>query len=910
MESSGKHSEYQIDDILEEARQLKLKHQNQPAGSNTIAGSLSFHENGQNAGTVLSDGHKPISSKRARLAQLEKEYSPSAAPVKQAIPTITEPDTAEAQQTKPEPPKSMQLPTQPPEQQKPVQSSERQAESKQPSYTSFENQREEFQSAEVRPLHNQLAPIEPQPLPSVNPKDAPKAQPLNPVRTAPAVISVEDEDVKVYVPRTVSVGTLEHGPKETNAAVQDHAAASGQDSMIQDDGKKPEPPVREAKTQPGEYDSEDDELQSPDDMISLYAVMENELKKPPVDDEEHQEEDHLEIERNVEIKRQKKAENFHLTGGLRLSGDEEVNDPAEEPEASGDEDEEIEDYTCYEDTEAVRSELVYRRRTGWFQLVLTGLIALSLIGGAALEYLFSWTILSPDVYVGLNIFLLGVAVVINPACMGDGLLSFLKFRATSESVVSVTALLALLQTAVQILDTKALTAGNAILLAPAGALALFFGALGNQMHLLRICGNFTFVSYPGEKYAAHIIEDSKAASEIGRAAVALGDPVVCYFGKTGFVSKFLENSYEDDAGSRTMRIFMPCLFFASLALAAYYLYAGGTVLGALTVFAAAVCLSAPASMLTVSNFPLLRASRRVLRHGAMLVGWKAADDFSDFHALAVDALELFPSESVLLHGIKTFSGTRIDKAILDAAAVSIAAGGPLSSVFRRVIQNRTDILQPVDTLVYEQDMGMSGWVGGRRVLIGNRRLLENHGVDVPSRDYEARYAKENRHIVYLSTAGELSAMFLVSYTADEGIVKAVKTMTRTHITLLVRTCDPNITEDLVCSVFHLNPYYVEVMSASAGRCYETLVAEKSEENDAVLASNGRLEGEAVGMTCCRRLSGAVHLGIALQIILGALGFAVFAYLSLSGVILPALIFPVYALASAVIAWVLPACHRV
>ena len=86
---------------------------------------------------------------------------------------------------------------------------------------------------------------------------------------------------------------------------------------------------------------------------------------------------------------------------------------------------------------------------------------------------------------------------------------------------------------------------------------------------------------------------------------------------------------------------------------------------------------------------------------------------------------------MLLHGIKTFAGARIDEAILDAAAVSIAAGGPLSSVFRRIIQNRTDILKEVDTLVYEQDMGMSGWVGGRRVLIGNRRLLENHGVDVP-----------------------------------------------------------------------------------------------------------------------------------------------------------------------------------
>ena len=66
-----------------------------------------------------------------------------------------------------------------------------------------------------------------------------------------------------------------------------------------------------------------------------------------------------------------------------------------------------------------------------------------------------------------------------------------------------------------------------------------------------------------------------------------------------------------------------------------------------------------------------------------------------------------------------------------------------------------------------------GLISDRRVLVGNRRLLENHGVDVPSRDYENRYAKDGRQLVYLSTAGELSAMFVVSYIADEGIAQSL-----------------------------------------------------------------------------------------------------------------------------------------
>jgi hypothetical protein len=312
--------------------------------------------------------------------------------------------------------------------------------------------------------------------------------------------------------------------------------------------------------------------------------------------------------------------------------------------------------------------------------------------------------------------------------------------------------------------------------------------------------------------------------------------------------------------------------------------------------------------MTVANWPLLRAAKRALRHGAMITGWRAAEEFGHVDALAVDALDLFPSESVLLHGIKTFAGTRIDEAILDAASVSVEAGGPLSSVFLRIIQNRTDLLETVDTLVYERDMGLSGWVGGRRVLIGNRRLLENHGVDAPSRDYESRYTKDNRQLVYLSTAGELSAMFVVSYTADESIANALKKLSAASITLLVRTCDPNVTEPLVCRVFGMDSYYVDVMSAPAGRCYRKLTAGERKRCGASMASNGRLEGMAFGVAYCRRLAAAVRLSLIIQILGGALGFALWAVVSLSqpaGLTLPAYAIVCYASFWTVLSWIVP-----
>ena len=706
------------------------------------------------------------------------------------------------------------------------------------------------------------------------------------VDPSPVSTGAEEEDVKVFVPR----------------------------SAAKRDGKSPHEkasPSELAKTIILHTFKGEDDL----DQIQMESLLgETERPDGPVEMETAEEKPAApeDWEERLQEQRRKKAENFKIQPPFKLSGEEEENDPAEEPEVF--EDDELEDYNSYEETEAVRNELVYRRRVGWLQLVLTGVTAAVLLAVSVVMSLFELPLFNATLLVSLNLFLLGVAALMNHRAVGGGLAALFRMKADADSAVGAATAVVLIHTAVQFLNLGNVAAGKAVILAPVAALGLFLSALGRQMLILRVSRNFQFVSYRGEKYAARIVEDSRAAVEIGRAAVALGEPVVCYLEKTGFLTHFLQNSYDGDAADRAMRLYMPISLAASLAIAVVYgvfSQSAGAWLNALTVFASAVCLSAPLAAVSATNFPMLRAARRALRRGAMLVGWRAAEEFGGTHALAVDALDLFPSESVLLHGIKTFSGTRIDEAILDAAAVSIAAGGPLSSVFRRVIQDRTDILQDVDTLVYEQDMGMSGWVGGRRVLIGNRRLLENHGVDVPSRDYEARYTKDHRQLVYLSTAGELSAMFVVSYLADEGIADALEALESAGITLLVRTCDPNVTEEMVCRVFDLDPYYVEIMGAPAGRRYEQLTAGEKEENETVMASNGRLEGIAYALTYCHRLWGASRLAVALQIIGGAVGLALSMVLSLyTGYLLPALFLAAYILLWLVISWVLPCIRRV
>jgi cation transport ATPase len=285
---------------------------------------------------------------------------------------------------------------------------------------------------------------------------------------------------------------------------------------------------------------------------------------------------------------------------------------------------------------------------------------------------------------------------------------------------------------------------------------------------------------------------------------------------------------------------------------------------AVSVFCTMIAVAAPAILFFGLQTTINRSSASANKDGAGILGYQAVEELGTVHALALDAMDIFPEYSVLLHGIKTFSGTRIDDAILDAASVSVRAGGPLSHVFRRMIQNKVDMLRDVDTLVYEQDMGLSGWVSGRRVLIGNRKLLDNHGIDIPSQDYEQRYAINGRQLVYLSIAGELSAMFVVSYIADSTVKSVLTKLTKQHVTLLIRTCDQNVTEQLIADVFGLNGFYVEVLNAPAGRSFEALTDGVSETETTGLISNGDRNSLILALAMCNRLHNGTYLFTVLQ----------------------------------------------
>lgn len=607
--------------------------------------------------------------------------------------------------------------------------------------------------------------------------------------------------------------------------------------------------------------------------------------------------------RRLQRTRLEKIREFTINGE-----EEEENEPEEEAIPDQPEEEpEIEDFTGYEDTKAVQHELRYRCRTAALSMLFTGLLEAVLLLLTVITAAVGDSPITGMGYLTVQLFGLGLMLVLNYTTVSNGLSGLFRLSANGDSGPALAVVVALVSIVPYFTDsTQTLPVW-----APVAGLLMLFSAIGQYLQARRVMRNFAFVSYPSPKYAASLIEDEKVLHEIGRRAAMEGEASIGYFRRTAFLSDYLANAYEPDRSADWARWMTPTALGLSVLVSAL-LAVGGYLEGFwswLQTFVGLICMSMPALSMAV-QLPLSSCCRRMMARGGFLVGWKAVRRFSHPDGLAVDVADLYPDESMLLHGIKTFSGTHIDDAILDAASLSVRAGGPLSLIFRRIIENKESLLHEVDSLVYEQGMGVSGWVDGRRVLVGNRRLLENHGVDVPSADYEARYAKDGRRLVYLSTAGELSAMFVVSYLPDEAIKTALQRMCRSRVMLLIRSCDQNITAESLCADFDLPEYYVDVLPAVAGRLYTELTEGESESASAELASNGHILGTTGAISACRNLYIKSTIALLAHTLLAALGMLLCVVWAIEGSVLLFLGTFGFTLGAAVLSWALPAFKRI
>ena len=544
----------------------------------------------------------------------------------------------------------------------------------------------------------------------------------------------------------------------------------------------------------------------------------------------------------------------------------------------------VEDYTGEEDEKSIFYELNHNIRKLFMRSLLSGIIAAVVVVLTIVTRIFPMAICSavpfaPAAYAILLFILMAASLVLNRVAMLSGLSPLVHIKGNSDTAVAVAGAAGMVQIIVSFFCLGDLNGFHVNYYTVIPMLAFFANNVGKLYMVLRVKDNFKFVSSKGQKYASKIYNNESVAMQM-MSGTAADRPIIAYQHKTEFPSNFLKISYAPDPSEDLASKLAPITTIASIIIAVMYGVVKLSFADALNAFALITAVSVPVATLLSVNAPVRKLCKTLLSYGSMLSGYPSVKQFCDSTAIMIDANELFPAESISLEGIKTFEDYGIDESLLCGIAILKEAQNPIANAFDSVVAETEETLPEVESVLYEDEIGLVGWIKSERILVGSRTLMEKYSVEVPNMEYEEKYTPQGRKVKYLSREGRLVAMFVTRYTPDAQLKAEMQRAETNGISFLIRTTDYNVTNDLVAKLYDLFYRSIKVLPTGLGNVLREAEDTVEETSRSYLITNGKAASLARAVTGCVKIKHNISLSIIIQLIAVIFGLLVASTLSL------------------------------
>lgn len=537
-------------------------------------------------------------------------------------------------------------------------------------------------------------------------------------------------------------------------------------------------------------------------------------------------------------------------------------------------DDEDDEFDTVDDYYDVSREFTGRKRALFARTVVTAVICAALFGLVAA---------TPVLNVGATVFYITVAVLMGIALIINyntalAFFSMFKLSISADTAPAAAGVAALAQAIVFACVGAPAGMTTASVFAAAATLALLFDNMGKLSLVRRLLGNLDLISNDEIKAAAVLIGEPRSSTIINDRD--FGDALICGRRNVIDLKGYVAHSFSMDLYERLSGRIFAAVFVLALIIACIFGIRYNEPLNCLNGLCAALCIGSPLGALYSNHRALSKACAKLRERQTVLTGFDAVEQISECNALMLSDSELFHDEYVTLHDIKGFGDMALDQAILDAAAIVIHRGSPLSGLFYGMIGGKTALLPPVDSVVYEEKMGLTGWTGGRKIIVGNRMVMEAHGVAVPPIEVDRKILQKGYRPVYVATEGKLSALFVIGYNADEELIDSIHAAVNAGMTIVVRTNDCNIDEATVADAYGIYRESVKIMTADSAGEYDDCTAGCDSEQ--ALMAGKTADGFVRGVVGAYRLQNNLTLSTVIGLVLMFVGMCAAAVLAVLG----------------------------
>ncbi len=570
-------------------------------------------------------------------------------------------------------------------------------------------------------------------------------------------------------------------------------------------------------------------------------------------------------------KEREKKKKFRFSDIFTYEGDSFDEDEEEENEKP-----ELSDYSRKEDADEIKGDINENFRKVFVRTIVLTCTCVASVTAAIIAKWMPWVFLNLLkngwlIYSALMFVLFVVSIFVSRYPIANGFMPLRKLRGNSDTPVSVASLAVGVQSIIALFMPNVFLNETYHIYVPLLILSLLLNSMGKLLIIRRTADNFRFLCSKEARYAGKIYTKTENADRFV-SGFPSRKPIIAYSKRSKFMSNFLQLSYAADPVEELSAYFAPIAAAVSVVCAVVYGILTKDFAGGVTSFALSACITIPMCSLLAINIPMLNLCSTANKNGAMVVGYEAVKQFCDTNTIMIDSSDLYPKGSIILSGMKTINESKLQEAISAGAAMTFAVNGPLTHVFETIVRQSKYKLPDFDSVSYDDEMGLSGWSNGNRILIGRREFFEKHNIRLPDESIEKKYRKRGNEIAYISVGGELAVMFILTYKADRAIAQSLRSLEDNGVNFVVRTIDPNITQQHIADKFSLYPRCIKILPTGLGMlCHDELSA-KEKSSRAYLVTNGKLSSFANAVSGCIKIRSTVTIAKIVQYLAIIIGF--------------------------------------
>ena len=346
-----------------------------------------------------------------------------------------------------------------------------------------------------------------------------------------------------------------------------------------------------------------------------------------------------------------------------------------------------------------------------------------------------------------------------------------------------------------------------------------------------------------------------------------------YITTQGRIEDFMDGYQAPSAAQKVLDRYALAVLIASVAIGIL----GGARHGigtGIQVWTAAMLMGLPAAAFLATPRPMAVLEKRLHKLGTALCGWEAVDRAKKSALFPLTDEDLFPQGCAKLTGVKFFGDRSADMVVAYATALVRQGGGPLKTLFGRLLESRGGRSFPIEEL-RTYDGGIGGMIGADPLLVGSLRFMQDMGVDM-SEGIRVEQA------VYCAIDGELCGVFAVTYQRSRTSAMGLRSLcSRRKLTPVVLCEDFLVDESVLGAKFKVDTR--RMLFPQQKERQELLGREAPEDAQPIaLVAKPGLAAKAQAVTGALALKGAAKAGAGIAITGGVVGLLIMAALAWVG----------------------------